>query len=959
MKTKITRYLIYFFFAILFITSCGPCRVPLPQIYLQPNISYGGRTVAITRNPANDTDFIVASDAGGLFRTKDAGADWTQVSDSTTFGFNDVKYCYANPSIVVAAAAQDSKTTNGGGVWRSTDSGTTWSQVALSPPAGAQYAAYLSAYCVTNETGADKMWLGTNFGLAYSKDKGASWKFVDSSVNYDNDEVYAVLAPAKNRIIILTYEGVKVSTNGGINWIFTNNAIPGFLPYCTQSQLASSPLNNNDIFLACQYIPADGNWHVGLYASYDTGHFWTNIIDIQKNENRAPICRTAMSLDKKATDFDVYFSDGQCTFKRGTFVNGTIPTLADSWMTLNIPHCDLCDLSFRSDGRSPALLTGDGGIMVTADNGANWKMTGGGVHGYNALEVLQVTGQRHNQDSNSDLYFASWDNDIWASDNGGETWPDSTCCEGYDLCINRSYLSQANTKLTGVDCGNCWNFMSGPLLANNTNFPNPQYCTGAPLLLMPGVYLESDSIPGSPLENAFSLTINTGGSWNTVYSFQNHDYNFSSVVNVHHRPVIFTPVLYSGTTINGNPIAGIKKIVGVLGPGTPVVSDITGFGSLGNSGIFGADIFNPNHLIVPDIISDSVKVTIDGGSSWNTDANLTHLVTQSGKYYFQNGQPNIFDQITAIAFDPTQPGHILVGTYQAGIFSSCDNGASWQPVKGTPLIPNISSFYFKNSNIVVVSSWGRGLTELLLPTCPSSPSFHIQSRYHDEEPLIYWEGAMIPFSQIHNPDACPRCVFYLVEQGDISEVNISKDNNSIIGISTTNGKIAGYTYEGKKVETIPFRIAKSDKKYEAGSDKRLSELLDKGFSIKGIYAEEKIFKGIILSKKDISPAELPKVRELKSFIKAYPVHEKGNDVIKGIQVRGKGFEKEPPFEVSVDRKRVDSKNINPSFDKDGNFVFYLNLPFAPGRHTLIVEQKTSQGIVKEATYFAIPLDDHR
>jgi hypothetical protein len=954
MKTKCVIISNLFVFVILVIASYGGSFNPM-----QPNIQNGGRAVSVARHPSNNTSFIVASETGGLFRSTNTGVTWNQVSGSSTFWFNDARYCEANPAIIIAVASCDMKVSNGGGVWRSINGGTSWKHIALSTPDPA-CATSLSAYCVANEPGANKMWIGTSCGLAYSTNNGASWTFIASSSNYHNDVVYAVLTPQANQIKILTDDGVKVSTNEGTSWSFSTTGLP-YISKGVHSQVACSPLNHRHIFWACNFIPSDDKWHNGLYASYDNGNTWINLID-NHGINRPPFCNAALALDGNANHINVYYSDGGCTLQRGTFINGTTPTLSGSWVGLNTPHCDYSDISFNMDGKTPALLTGDGGIMSTADNGANWTMTGGGVNGYNALQITEVTGQLHSSGNNSDLYFGTQDNNICSSPDGGVTWPtaNSICCEGFFINVNRSYLPASSTKVTGVDCGPCGNFMTGPLLTSYEGFPNVPNSTGNPCLIRPGTYIENDTLPGAPTVNIFSLTTNNGSTWAMKYAFTNGVQDLSKVSGEGPSPVVFTAVQYPGATSDGQPIIRMKKIVGLLDPGSPIVSDVTGFGSIGTFPTmfawykpYGADIFDPNHIIVPDITVNSVKVTFDGGLTWKQDTNLTKLVTRSGQLKFRNGD---FTQISNIAFDPDNPGHILVGTVQAGIFSSCNNGSTWEKLTGSEVIPFVSSFYFMGNSTIIASSYGRGLWKLSM-ACPAPirpPYQHLLA----EEPLIYWEGAYIPISQIHNPDVCPRCGFYIVNRGDISEIIVSKEN-LVTKVNTTIGNLVGYTFERSRIETVPFEVSKSAVRFDAGKDEKLRSLLKQGYSVKGIYVEGAIFKGLVLAKKDITQEDLPRVQELKSFIKAEPIIEKESGATKTIRITGKGFDTKMPFEISVDGKKIDMKNNKAIFDDKGNMVLNLNIPVTPGGHTLLIEQKTERGTIKEATNFIIPLMDTR
>ena len=53
---------------------------------------------------------IVATQSGGLFKSTNRGADWRQVSGSSTFWFSDVQFYPANGgSIVLATAFSDTR----------------------------------------------------------------------------------------------------------------------------------------------------------------------------------------------------------------------------------------------------------------------------------------------------------------------------------------------------------------------------------------------------------------------------------------------------------------------------------------------------------------------------------------------------------------------------------------------------------------------------------------------------------------------------------------------------------------------------------------------------------------------------------------------------------------------------------------------------------------------------------
>ena len=113
-------------------------------------------------------------------------------------------------------------------------------------------------------------------------------------------------------------------------------------------------------------------------------------------------------------EYDVYWGDGSCAFKRATAKTGNSGTMS-SWNNMAFDHCDPSEVGFENDNTTPLILLTDGGIHKTRDKGNNWKLAGGGPYGYNALQITEVTGQLHEKDGSADLYFATQDNDIWAS----------------------------------------------------------------------------------------------------------------------------------------------------------------------------------------------------------------------------------------------------------------------------------------------------------------------------------------------------------------------------------------------------------------------------------------------------------------------------------------------------------------------------------------------------------------
>lgn len=926
--------------------------VPLTQ--MQPNIANGGRAVAVAVHVTDGNRIVVASETGGLFRSTNRGATWTHASAATTFGFTDALYVPSNPSVIVASAGADMRTVSGGGIWRSTDGGGTWTKAAMAAPTP-DCTDRMAAFGLAADSSSNRLWVGTLCGIASSTDEGATWQYLTPGPGYTNDKTYAVLAPAANQLKILTDAGVKVSTDGGATWTVSNTGLPGYIAKGIHNQIAVSPLDHRHLYWAFNHWT--GGWRIGLYRSLDNGNSWTPVID-NPGINRPPFVKATKLGGASSPTYELYFGDGGCAFQRATVTHGTTPTLS-SWAALSVDHCDAADLGFDTNGRTPLLLTGDGGLHNTSNNGLNWTFVGGGANGYTALQITEAAGQRHSG-TGFDLYFATQDNDIWASADSGTTWSARRCCEGFFLNIWRDFLAPADTRLTGVSCAGCGNFISGPVLTSQTGFPNPPNDAGNPRLLKPGHYIHNTKVTGVSA-NIFSLTTDNGAIWTPRYGFSEEVRDLSKVAGTTSDPVVFTAVKMPGTTPDLQENLGIKRITGVIGSGTPVISDVTGFGSLGIFGTmfawykpFGVDPQDPNHFIVPDIVDNVVKTSTDGGMSWATDTALTSLVTESGNLKFRSGP---FTQITSFGFDPSCRGHILIGTLQAGVFQSLDNGANWTHVQDSQLIPYVSSFFFPEKGKAIISSYGRGLWKLRYD-CPTRdlrpPHFVLL------EPVIRWKGGYIPISQLRNPDACPVCGWVLAENGRILDYHIDETSGQIKHVWLSGGRLRAFGWDGAEAK-VPFDTSLADRLGEFAGDRDVQQQLSTGnLQVAGLFVEGAQLKGALLAKGEITMSDLPKKQPERPRIEVVFPGAKGTVGIPvgklgPIVIEGTGFDHNVPIEVLVDgeMQKIDGLRV----DKEGRFSVTITPILAVGGHTILVRQKAEHGLIQDVFTFNVTVQD--
>jgi hypothetical protein len=98
-------------------------------------------------------------------------------------------------------------------------------------------------------------------------------------------------------------------------------------------------------------------------------------------------------------------------------------------------------------------------------------------------------------------------------------------------------------------------------------------------------------------------------------------------------------------------------------------------------------------------------------------------VLKGGALTMWGGRPDLME-VTEIAFDPYQAGRILVGTRDAGIICTADDGRTWRTIYDSDKINYITAFHFQPAGSVFVSSYGHGLW-LLQATkgCPKTYNF--------------------------------------------------------------------------------------------------------------------------------------------------------------------------------------------------------------------------------------------
>ena len=745
--------------AILFLaaTACTsspiaplPPKLPLSLATEAVDATNAGRVQSIAISPTDPNRAVIAMEFGGMWQTFGAGSAWFRIETLPAVLVTDVEYG-SDGNTVVAAVQRDNGTVNGGGIYVSRTSGDFWAR----PPTGVVPGGLsASANSVSHAPDEPGLWyVGTSFGVATSRDDGATWTHVALGA------IQSVLAMPNGTALAMANNAILRSDNRGMSW---GVVIPDSFSFDTfhgGNKMDRSP-----------YAP----WAF-IFKSYGSLWFYEldtgqkTLLPLPQGQWRGPFVRVSKDIRSEAQSITAWVGQGWDGYTVTRADAASIRALAAAdWTSFIAPagiHADLGDLGLDAQ-LQPVLIGSDGGIFKPRPGApGKWMSAAVPGSGMNSLQISDLAGTNVGQSDGStktSLYFTTQDNKIWASSDGGQTWPARDDQEGYRL-EGRPYaapeepITVAYVRVGAGGSGYPMRF-SGNALSNQRDVSNLDE-NGQPL----DGHLGSDGKPLDGLEGPFFLYQQAGSdvesAWirlrwfknapgREVYASMNSGKNWRKIGDLKLDPmgevkvasglIGWLPVKTTGGRIGLVPLTPIHNYLNSLVP----VYDDSDVVLLPNNGtlarratmfdwhaVFGVHPLDWQFLIAPDTTAGNVKVSHDGGITWNTDVGLTQQVLRGGQLRLWAGS-EYWMQVTEIAFEPPPPSgaryqnRIFVGTRDAGIICSADQGQTWRTIKDSDKIKYITGFHFRGDGAVYVSSYGHGLFYVKpAQGCPKSYSF--------------------------------------------------------------------------------------------------------------------------------------------------------------------------------------------------------------------------------------------
>ena len=343
------------------------------------NFSRGGRSTAVSGVVGDPLTYYFGGTGGGVWKTTDAGSNWTNVTDGYlgVGAIGAIAVADSDPNVVYVGTGSTcprGNVSSGDGMYVSTDAGRTWRR------AGLEQGGQIGQIRV-HPTDPDTAWaavLGNIFGpneergIYRTRDGGESWQrvlhvsdrtgFADIAIDATNPRIlYAAAWRAERKPWTLVSGseegGVWKTTDSGDTWTKLGGGLPEGL--VGKIGVTVSPANADRVWAVVEAAEEQG----GVYRSDDGGSSWQRLTQDAKLYQR-PWYYNHIYADPRNENVVYVLNTG---FYRSIDGGRTFET------SIAVPHGDNHDLWINPADPLNMINANDGGANVTFDGGKAWS----------------------------------------------------------------------------------------------------------------------------------------------------------------------------------------------------------------------------------------------------------------------------------------------------------------------------------------------------------------------------------------------------------------------------------------------------------------------------------------------------------------------------------------------------------------------------------------------------------
>ena len=338
----------------------------------------GGRSVTSEGVVKEQSTFYMGSTGGGIWKTKDNGMHWKNISDGflNTGTVGAISVSESDPNVVIVGmgehAARGVMTSMGDGVYKSENAGATWEHIGLE---NSRHIANVEIH----PSNPDLIYVAvqgaqygpsSDRGIYRSKNGGNTWEKVlyvsnitgASSLSMDKNNpriLYAAMWQHERLPWQMKSGGEKSglykSTDGGDSWTRLEKGLPEVIG---KAGISVSRANSNLVYAN---IEAEGI-AAGVYRSENGGTSWRQV-----NKDRVTVARSWYYMEVFADPQDeniVYV------------LNAPVLKSIDKGVTfkpMSTPHGDNHHLWIHPEDNKIMINSNDGGANVSTNGGKSWS----------------------------------------------------------------------------------------------------------------------------------------------------------------------------------------------------------------------------------------------------------------------------------------------------------------------------------------------------------------------------------------------------------------------------------------------------------------------------------------------------------------------------------------------------------------------------------------------------------
>ena len=317
-----------------------------------------GRVNVVYVDPANANTIYIGTPAGGIWKSTNAGASWTPLSDNLPqIGVSGIAVDPNNSNVIYISTGDcDALDTYSIGVLKSIDGGATWNTTGLTFTSTNK----TSGDILMHPTNSNILWVATSDGIFKTVNAGQNWTLSQSG-NFSQGRIRLKSGDA-NTVYAVSTNRFYRSVNGGTSFTFVTNG----LPFASSRLLMDVTAANSNYIYILSSLTSGG--FQGIYRSTNGGSSWvktSGATDIFDGSGQAFY---DLALAVSQTDENEIYT-GCLNIWKST--NGGVSSVKlNEWsapFSATYTHADIHYLRFFGD----KLYCGsDGGVYVSENNGS-------------------------------------------------------------------------------------------------------------------------------------------------------------------------------------------------------------------------------------------------------------------------------------------------------------------------------------------------------------------------------------------------------------------------------------------------------------------------------------------------------------------------------------------------------------------------------------------------------------